>query len=113
MMSFEVRVLLLLGGLANFFYVLRGIKKSKITISEAIFWFVISIIIVVFGIFNQVPIWIAQRLGIESPVNLVFLFFIAVLYIKIFQMALRISKLEIKLNELTSKIAIFSKKEEE
>lgn len=105
MISTSMRVLLLIGGIANVIYVLKKIKKSKIANEEAVFWIWSSIIIAAFALFPKIPIFFADILGVESAVNLIFLFFIALLLFKVFQCSLKISDLERKLVKMNQKIA--------
>lgn len=105
MISVSMRVLLFIGGVGNAIYVLRKIKKSKISNEEAIFWVWSSLVIVLFALFPKIPIFFAVVLGVESPVNLIFLFFIALLLLRVFQLSLKVSELEkkiVKMNQIIS-----------
>lgn len=111
-MSTALRILLLIGAVVMFLYVVKSIRKSRIQMKDALVWMLIAILIAVFGIFPSVPMWIAWVIGIESTANMVFLIFIAILLICIFSLSVRISMLEDKCTTLTGEIAIRTKKEE-
>lgn len=111
MISTCMRIILISAGILNYIYIILRIKKSKIAISESIFWVGISFIVVLFGIFPSIPIYFAILVGVESPVNLVYLFFIAILYIKVFHLSIKNFKLEIKMNELISKLSLMNQGE--
>lgn len=111
-MSTALRILLLIGAVVMFLYVVKSIRKSRIQMKDALVWMLIAILIAVFGIFPSVPMWIAWVIGIESTANMVFLIFIAILLICIFSLSIRISMLEDKCTTLTGEIAIRTKKEE-
>lgn len=111
-MSTALRILLLIGAVVMFLYVVKSIRKSRIQMKDALVWMLIAILIAVFGIFPSVPMWIAWVIGIESTANMVFLIFIAILLICIFSLSIRISMLEDKCTTLAGEIAIRTKKEE-
>ena len=108
-MSAALRVLLLIGALAVLMFVVKSIRKSRIQMKDALTWMLIALLIAVFGIFPNVPMWIAGVLGIDSAANMVFLIFIAILLMCIFSLALRVSMLEDKCTTLAGEIAIRTK----
>jgi len=105
-MGIELRVLLIASSVAMLATVLLKIRKSKFQIYDGIFWFFLSLIFMVLSIFPQLVIHISSLLGIESPANLVFLFVLALLLLKLFLMSIKISRLEYKLMELTQRVVI-------
>ncbi len=111
-MSAALRVLLLIGALAVLMFVVKSIRKSRIQMKDALTWMLIALLIAVFGIFPNVPMWIAGVLGIDSAANMVFLIFIAILLMCIFSLALRVSMLEDKCTTLAGEIAIRTKKDD-
>jgi len=86
--------------------VMLRIRKSKFQIHDGIFWFVLSLLFLILSIFPQIAINAANLLGIESPVNLVFLCVLALLIIKNFLLSLKLSLLEYNLTRLAQKTAI-------
>ena len=105
-MSSSVRIVLLIGALLTFFYVIKGVKKSKFRARETFFWLLLSFIFVLLGIFPGIAEWAAKILHVSSPSNLVYLGVIFLLLIKIFTMDRNIAKTEHQMTELTQKIAI-------
>ena len=65
---------------------------------------------IVLAVFPSILIRLSRALGIGSPANLVFLTIIFLLLLKSFNLTVEISALEVKLKELTQRIAL---KEEE
>lgn len=111
-MSLALRILLLVGAVAMLLFVVKSIRKSRIQMKDALIWILIALLIAIFGIFPEIPMWIAWLIGIESTANMVFLIFIAILLICIFSMSLRISMLEDKCTTLAGEIAIRTKKDD-
>ena len=77
------------------------------------FWMVFSAVLVVLGIFPQIPIMLSKLLKIESPANFVFLAIIFVLLVHQFFLSMKLSQMEIKLRELVQSVAIENKKDSE
>lgn len=105
-MSVELRILLIISSVIMMIAVMLRIRKSKFQIHDGIFWFVLSLLFLILSIFPQIAINAANLLGIESPVNLVFLCVLALLIIKNFLLSLKLSLLEYNLTRLAQKTAI-------
>ncbi len=112
-MSLALRIILFIGAILMMRYVIKSIRKSKIQLKDAFTWLVIAALILLFGIFPQIPIWLAGVVGIESPTNMVFLLFIAILLLCVFNLSVRNSILEDKCITLADELAIRTKKDEE
>ena len=110
-MSIALRVLLIIVSVMNTLNILIRIRKSKLQIDYSIFWLVFSMILIVIAVFPQIVIKLAQRIGFQSPANMVFLLVIFALMFKSFQSTLEISQLQYKIEELTQKIALEEHKE--
>ncbi len=105
-MSIAFRLLLIIAAFWAFWFVITEVRKAKLQISDSLPWFFFTAIFVILALFPQIAIYFAGLLGIQSPVNLVFLFIIGILIIRIFKLTLRVSQLDTKLKDLTQRIAI-------
>lgn len=101
-----LRVILLIAAIGLVVFLLHSIKKSKMSIEDALFWMGFSFLILLMGIFPEIPSFLSDTIGFMSPVNFVFLFFIFVLIIRDFLSNRRISQLENRVKELTQQIAL-------
>ena len=101
-----LRVILLIAAIGLVVFLLRSIKKSKMSIEDALFWMGFSFLILLMSIFPEIPSFLSDTIGFMSPVNFVFLFFIFVLIIRDFLSNRRISQLENRVKELTQQIAL-------
>lgn len=105
-MSGIIRFLLIIGAILLFFYMIKRIRQSKVKIEASIFWLVFSVLLIFMGIFSPVVYWVSDLLGFQSPISFVFLTIIFILIVKNFFMTIQISQLEHKVDELTQRIAI-------
>ena len=105
-MALGIRIILFMGALALFAFVLRSIRKSKMRIEDALFWILLSALILILSVFPGIAAEPAAWFGFQAPVNFVFLFFITVLLVKCFTMSRHTSQLETKIKELSQQIAV-------
>lgn len=105
--------LLIFGAVLMTYYILKRIRQSKLQIEYAIFWIVFSGILLVFSIFPFLVAMFTRMIGIELPVNFIFLFFIFILILKAFFQTIETSVLENKLRNLTQRLAIEEKDRQE
>ena len=101
-----LRVILLIAAIGLVVFLLHSIKKSKMSIEDALFWMGFSFLILLMSIFPEIPSFLSDTIGFMSPVNFVFLFFIFVLIIRDFLSNRRISQLENRVKELTQQSAL-------
>jgi len=105
-MSTELRILLIIASVIMVTAVVLKIRKSKFQIHDGLFWFLLSLLLLVLSIFPQIIIRVSTLLGVESPANFVFLCILALMLIKNFLLSTKISLLEYKLVELSQRVAI-------
>ena len=105
-MTIWFRILLFLAAILSLQLVLRNIRKSKLLISDSLFWIFFSAILVILAVFPQIAYAVSDLLGIQSPVNLVYLVIIALLIWRVFKLYLRVSSMDTKLKELAQRIAL-------
>ena len=112
-MSIALRICLVALSIISLFYIIRKIRYSKMQIEYTLFWIVLSIIMILMAVFPQIVYWIAYMFGIMSPANMVYLFIIGILLVKVFMMTIEISNLESKVQALIQEVGISGKEQRE
>lgn len=107
MISLAMRIVLVAGSLFTTFFILRRIRRSQLQIRDCLFWVFFAVVLLLLSIFPRTAIWAAERLGVESPVNFVYLIIIFLLLLQQFSSALRLSQLDAKVKTLTQKLALY------
>lgn len=107
-MTLTLRIVLIVASIFVVFYTIRKIRKSQLNIDDSVFWIGFSVMLLIMSIFPQVVTFFTQLLGIASPVNLVFLFVIFLIIIKLFKLAIDLSITKHRLNHLIQRIAIIN-----
>lgn len=113
MMTTTLRAALIFVSLGTCCLIMRKIRQSKMQIESAIFWIVLSLVLVVYSLFPQVADFCSAVLGIYATTNFLFLFAIFVLIVKVFYMSVHISQLESQVKELVQRIALDEKMRQE
>ncbi len=103
------RILLIVVSLFTTYYILKRIRQSKLQIEYAIFWILFSGVLIVFSLFPWLVSLFTRMIGMQLPVNFIFLLFIFVLMVKLFFMTIELSTLENKVKDLTQELALEEK----
>ena len=101
------------GSLLTALYVLRRIRKSKMSMENSVFWILFSAVLVLLGIFPDIAVWFASLLQVQSTVNLVYLVIIFLLLVKVFVQDQRISRLESQTTRMAQTYALDRTEEKE
>ena len=101
------RIILIVVSILSTWYILKKIRQSKLQIEYAIFWIIFSGVLVIISLFP----WLVftRLLGMQLPVNFVFMVFIFILLVKLFMMTIELSTLENKVKDLTQELALAEK----
>ena len=113
MLPLYLRALLIIGAVLALVMVGHQVKKSRILVEDAVFWVVLSAILVLLAMFPDVAINMAYSLGFISASNFIYLIVIVLLLWKVFTNSSEISRLKAKVNELAQEIALMNMKERE
>lgn len=109
MFSLPLRILLIVGSIVTLAFILQRVRSSKVQIKDSVFWIIFAFVMLIISIFPQITSWASRVLGIQSPINFVYLFIIFTLLIRLFSTSIRISQQDAKINMLAQKIALMEK----
>lgn len=106
-MSYRIRILIAIGGIIVFSFIILSIRRSKMVIGDSVFWFLFSLVMLIIGIFPEIFFSLARLFHVASAANLAYLFLIVLLLIRVFQQDLKISQLMTKLQHHVQDTAIY------
>lgn len=112
-MSIVLRLLLIVASILTFLYMIRKLRKEQLETMDTLFWTIFVLTIMIMSLFPDIIIKCTEYLGVQSPVNFVFLVIIFFCIIRIFLLNVRICRLEQKLREYIEKMAVRSNLGEE
>lgn len=107
-MSITLRVVLFFAAIITAIWILRKIYQCKVKLGDAIYWVCMAVLLAIFGIVPESAYFFTKMLGIQAPVNFIFLFMLAVVIEKLFTLSIKVSQLEDKITVLSAEVAIRS-----
>lgn len=112
-MSSSLRLGLLIASLIAFSFVLFFVLNKKLNIKYSIVWLLWALSTLIMAIFPETFYQFSHIVGIEIPVNAVFLIMIGLLYGLTFYVYIMISKHNLEIIRLTYEVARLKKELEE
>ena len=112
-MSNSLRIGLLIASFIALVCVLLSITKKKLNIKYSIVWIMWSLFSLLLAIFPKPFYRLSKLVGIELPVNAIFLIMIGLLYALTFYSYLMVSKHNDEIVQLTYEVARLKKELEE
>lgn len=110
-MNWPLRIALLAGAVWLLFFVWRSVRGSRMQAETSFFWIAFSALLVLLGAFPQLIIGIAHAIGVESPVNFVFLCVIFLLILRIFSLDRKLDRVRNQMIRMTQQYAIEHREE--
>ena len=108
-MSPVFRIILIVVSILSTWYILKKIRQSKLQIEYAIFLIIFYGVLVIISLLPWLVSLFTRLLGMQLPVNFVFMVFIFILLVKLFMMTIELSTLENKVKDLTQELALAEK----
>ncbi len=105
-MSLILRILLIIFAVGTFVYVVCKLRKEEMQITDIFIWFTMSVVVAVMSFFPGVIMKVAEWIGVQSPVNFVYLVFIFFLIIICFYLTIRIARLEERAKRIIEEYAL-------
>lgn len=90
--------------------IVNMIRKKRLESRYALSWLCVGIAILVLDCFPQLISWLSEKIGIASPINMLFFFGFCFSLMIIFVLTIAISRMSIRIKELAQEIALFEKR---
>ena len=112
-MSVKIQIIIAVLIICALIVITDMIRKKRLELSYALSWLLVGIGVLILDVFPQLIKTISEKIGIVSPVNMLFFFGFCFSLVIIFVLTIAVSKLSIKIKQLAQQIAIYEKKETE
>ena len=112
-MSLPLRIMLIIASVLTGFYIRKKLQKSQMQIADVVFWMLFGMVLILMSIFPDAVVWLTELIGVQSPVNFVFLVVIFLVIVRCFSLSVKVSLLEAKLQQLVEDEAVSKTLEEE
>ncbi len=106
MISLKLQITVILAALLLLIIVIHGIRSRNLQLKHSILWIFLGVINLLFALFPGVTLYFTNLMGIELPVNAMFLTSIVVAYLLILQLSINSSANELKKRKIAQKVTI-------
>lgn len=105
-MSITLRIILLIAAIFSAIWIMHRIRKSSVRLEDTLFWIGTAGILAILGLFPQISYKMAAVLGIQAPVNFIFLAMICLLFEKVLTLSIIHSQMEDKYVTMAAEMAL-------
>lgn len=109
----RVQIVIAVAILLVLIYTINAVRKDKIDFKHALKWMICLALMLILDIFPGILTWVADLVGIETPINVMFVLCIGICLIFIFSLNATVSEQADKIKILTQKVALLDKELEE
>ncbi|WP_416828558.1 DUF2304 domain-containing protein [Ectobacillus polymachus] len=106
-MTIRLQALILIAVLIMFIQFINLLRKEKMELKYVLVWFAVLIGIAIVCLFPSIIDSVSSLLGIETPMNSLFFFGFIFVSCLLFSISVTISKLSVRVKELTQKVALY------
>ena len=109
-MSDRLRIVLFILVIGADLYTVRQIRHGKMSLNHSLLWILVSLVLLAGAVFPGVFSWISNKMGIELPINMVFLLFSLFSILFFVYLTREISREDRVNRKLTQQVAILEKR---
>lgn len=106
MITLKLQLLLILFSVVVFAVFINRTRRYKLELKYALVWIFLSTAGVIVAVFPQIFFFIADVMGIEVPVNAVFLLAVSAIFLILYSMTASLSNHSRKLRTLTQELGL-------
>lgn len=93
--------------------IINMIRAKRLELRYALAWLIVGVGTLILDFFPSMMSWLAHKLGIASPVNMLFFFGFCFSLIIIFVLTIAVSRMSIRIKELAQQLALHEKSSQE
>ena len=105
-MSLPLRIILIVISLLFVSLVFYTVNRKHMQLSDSLVWLLVSFLMIVLAFFPRLGIWLSRLVGIETPVNFIYLVGIVVLLVLVFHLTVQHSKAKQQVIAIIQEISI-------
>ena len=93
--------------------IINMIRKKALELRYALTWLGVGVVVLVLDVFPEIMGWLARIMGITLPSNMLFFLGFCFSLTIIFGLTIAVSRMSIRIKNLTQEMALYMKREEE
>ena len=107
MMTLRLQIVIAVIILLGLSIVVNMVRRKKIELKYALAWLGAGVLVLVFDCFPQLMDWLAGKLGIALPVNMLFFLGFCFALVIIFVLTIMVSRMSVRIKRLAQEIALY------
>lgn len=111
-MNIKLQIIIALGVLIAMVVIINMIRKKNLELRYALAWLGVGVGILILDLCPSLVTWISVKLGIASPVNMLFFLGFCFSLIIIFVLTVAVSRLSVRVKELAQELALHQKEQD-
>lgn len=112
-MSIRLQIIIAVIILLALCVIINMIRKKRLELRYALAWLIVGVGVLVLDCFPSLINWLAEKLGIASPVNMLFFMGFCFALMIIFVLTVAVSRASIRIKELAQALALYEQEYKE
>lgn len=108
-MNIRIQIIIGIAVILALCVIINMIRNKKLELRYALAWLIVGVGIFVLDCFPQLITWLAYKLGIASPINMLFFLGFCFSLMIIFVLTVAVSRSSIRIKELAQELALYEK----
>lgn len=110
-MNIRIQIIVAVVILLALVIIINMIRKKRLELRYALAWLFVGVCILVLDCFPRLITWISMKLGIASPINMLFFFGFCFSLVIIFVLTMAMSRMSNRMKQLVQEVALYQKEE--
>ena len=108
-MDIKIQIIIAAGVIIAMGIIVNMIRKKNLELRHALTWLAVGVSILILDCFPNLISWISEKIGIASPVNMLFFFGFCFSLMIIFTLTIAMSRMSIRIKQLAQEVALLKK----
>lgn len=113
MIPVKLQIILLISSIFGLYLLVNMISKYRLELKYALLWLLMGVTAIIMALFPDLSQFVANTLGIETPVNALFLIAISALLVILFSLTTALSRISCKLKDAVQEIGLLKQELED
>lgn len=113
MMNVKLQIIIAVIIIVALCVIVNMIRAKRLELRYALAWMIVGVGTLVLDFFPSLMNWLARKLGIASPVNMLFFFGFCFSLMIIFVLTVAVSRMSIRIKQLAQELALHEKRSKE
>ena len=105
-MDIKIQIIIAVGVIIAMGIIVNMIRKKNLELRHALTWLAVGVSILILDCFPNLISWISAKIGIASPVNMLFFFGFCFSLLIIFTLTIAMSRMSIRMKQLAQEVAL-------